>query len=217
MSIGERIKSARKNCGLSQIELAKAVGRSQSAVAEWETGDTEPRRNIVEKIAAALGVSALWLEVGGFDEDGREPYDGPPAAHKNPESDASNLIPVYAAHPLVSDAGSFALGDVVEYRPCPNGWKNVKGLYGVYVADDAMAPRINAGELAWVHPHRRPAPGQEAIFLTDGADNARAMLRILVGHTATKWVVRHVKTQQESDLKKTDWDCQLIVGVDWNR
>ena len=51
MGLGQRIKIAREKSGLSQMQLGKAVGRSQSTVAEWETGGTDPRRNIVEKIA----------------------------------------------------------------------------------------------------------------------------------------------------------------------
>ncbi len=217
MGIGERIKSARKQCGLSQVELAKAVGRSQSAVAEWETGDTEPRRNIVEKIAGALGVSAMWLEIGGAGEGGGEHYDAPVLRPEGAAGGASELVPVFAATASAVDAGCFVLGEVVEHRLRPNRWKNVKGLYGVYVADDAMAPRINAGELAWVHPHRRPAPGQESIFITGEKDARQAMLRILVGQTQSKWIVRGLNPKRETDLKKADWDCQLVVGIDWNR
>ena len=218
MGIGERIKSARKQCGLSQADLGKAVGRSQSAVAEWETGDTEPRRNIVEKIAEALGVSAMWLEIGGVGEDGRgERYEGQVLAPEQSIGAASDLVPVYAASPSEIDPECFVLGDIVEHRLRPNRWKNVKGLYGVYIADDAMAPRINAGELVWVHPHRRPAPGQESVFLTGDARASHAMLRILIGQTQTKWIVRRLNPKKENDLKKADWDCQLVVGIDWNR
>ncbi len=205
---------------MSQADLARTVGRSQSAVAEWETGDTEPRRNIVENIAEALGVSAIWLEVGGVSEDERSvPYEAPPrlGAADGAGDGPGDLVPVYAAIADAGDENAFCLGEIVEHRRRPDKWKNVRALYGVYVADDAMAPRVNAGELIWVHPHRRPAPGQESLFVASKKESRDAVLRILVGQTAAKWIVRRLNPKKESDLKKADWDCQLVVGIDLNR
>lgn len=224
MGIGERIKNARNQSGLSQADLARAVGRSQSAVAEWETGDTEPRRNIVDKIAEALGVNAIWLEAGGVSEDGlasqyHSARKSPPANARSHaltgQSDA--LVPVYAAVISESDPESLQLGNVVEHRARPGQWKNVKGLYGVYIPDEAMAPRVNTGELIWVHPDRRPAPGQETLFADRKAGSRRVVLRVFVGQTAAKWIVGRLNPKRESDLKKADWDCQLVVGIDLNR
>lgn len=221
MGIGERIKSARNQSGLSQADLARIVGRSQSAVAEWETGDTEPRRNIVEKIAEALGVNAIWLEAGGVSEDGgASQYDASsprPGAAAPVAGQPRDLVPVFAAVQDDADREGFRLGEIVEHRPRPDKWRNVKGLYGVYVADDAMAPRINIGELIWVHPHRRPAPGQEAVFIAGNGEARDVVLRVFVGQTAAKWIVRRLNPKKESDLKKADWDCQLVVGIDLNR
>lgn len=38
MSLGERIKSHRRHCGLSQEKVAEAVGVSRQAVTKWENG-----------------------------------------------------------------------------------------------------------------------------------------------------------------------------------
>ena len=64
MRIGDRIKAAREATGLSQEALAKAVGRSQSAVAEWETNESAPRRDIIGNLADTLKVTQEWLEFG---------------------------------------------------------------------------------------------------------------------------------------------------------
>ena len=42
MSYKERIKELRKNSGLSQMQLARKLNISQSAIAKWELGKTEP-------------------------------------------------------------------------------------------------------------------------------------------------------------------------------
>lgn len=221
MSIGDRIKDARKKAGISQAELARLVGRSQSAVAEWETGGTEPRRNIVEKIAAVLDVSPLWLEVGGAVEAGRS-YEPRSTDDTSLSESAQSLSdpagPVYATI-AGGDGEQTVTSNVVEYRSKPSKWNNVKGLYGFYVISDSMEPRINAGELIWVHPNRRPAPGQEAVFTKPGSkeDGAQAAVKVYVGQTPTTWIVKQYNPEREYDLSKTEWDCQLIVDLDFNR
>lgn len=63
MSIGSRIKEARKAAKLTQKELAKRVGMAQASLSELETGESQST-TLVASLAAALGVSALWLETG---------------------------------------------------------------------------------------------------------------------------------------------------------
>jgi transcriptional regulator with XRE-family HTH domain len=47
----------RQAAGLSQAELARAVGESQQNIALWEQSDKPPRSDVLPKIAKALGVS----------------------------------------------------------------------------------------------------------------------------------------------------------------
>ncbi|HEY0062490.1 MAG TPA: XRE family transcriptional regulator [Telluria sp.] len=63
MSIGTRIREARRIAKLTQKELASKVGMSQAALSELETGESEGS-TLVASIASALGVNALWLESG---------------------------------------------------------------------------------------------------------------------------------------------------------
>lgn len=43
--------------GLTKAELARLVGVSSAAVAQWESGKTEPTHESVSAIASAVGVS----------------------------------------------------------------------------------------------------------------------------------------------------------------
>ncbi len=63
MSIGSRIREARKNAGLTQKQLCSKVGMAQGSLSELETGASIGTTNIAT-LANALGVSALWLETG---------------------------------------------------------------------------------------------------------------------------------------------------------
>lgn len=63
MSIGSRIREARRAAKLTQKELAQKVGMTQGALSALETGDSQSS-TLLPSMAAALGVSALWLETG---------------------------------------------------------------------------------------------------------------------------------------------------------
>ncbi len=51
MSYVERIKELRMSKGLSQMQLAQATGISQSAIAKWELGKTEPTASAIIALA----------------------------------------------------------------------------------------------------------------------------------------------------------------------
>lgn len=55
------LKQLRKKAGLTQAELALAIGTSQAAVAAYETGTKAPELAKLPAIAKALGVSVAEL------------------------------------------------------------------------------------------------------------------------------------------------------------
>lgn len=63
-SIGQRIKLARKEQGLSSIELAKKMGKTRSFITTYETGARIPKDKLIEEFAKALNVSYLFLKNG---------------------------------------------------------------------------------------------------------------------------------------------------------
>ena len=54
--MGEKIKALREQVGLSQKELAAALGLDQSAVSLWERGKTAPTIGTLYRLADILGV-----------------------------------------------------------------------------------------------------------------------------------------------------------------
>ena len=78
MTLGEKLKDARKQASLSQEQLAERLGVSRSAVAKWETGNGIPDVGNLKVIAQLLDVSIDYLL---DDSEGmdvlvlREPYD----------------------------------------------------------------------------------------------------------------------------------------------
>lgn len=68
--IGERIRLVRRERGLTQDELATAIGVSRSAVAQWETGRAGQITGNLTRIASVLQVGVEYLMYG---EDKRAP------------------------------------------------------------------------------------------------------------------------------------------------
>lgn len=63
MELKDRLKQARKNARLSQVELAEKVGIKQSSISEIERGLTRTSGYLIQ-IAKALDVDPLWLSEG---------------------------------------------------------------------------------------------------------------------------------------------------------
>ncbi|MCL2675324.1 MAG: helix-turn-helix domain-containing protein [Firmicutes bacterium] len=61
-----RIKELREERGLSQAQLAAAVGLSQNTISQYETGILEPKNKTIKKLCEYFGVTAGYLL--GFEE-----------------------------------------------------------------------------------------------------------------------------------------------------
>lgn len=59
--IGNRIKELRKSKKMSQSELGKFIGVSQTTVTAWENGRAEPSSSYVAKLATFFNVSTDYL------------------------------------------------------------------------------------------------------------------------------------------------------------
>lgn len=62
--VGARIRAARLARGMTQADLAAAVGVTRSAVAQWETERAGQVRTNLTRVAGALGVSVQFLLEG---------------------------------------------------------------------------------------------------------------------------------------------------------
>lgn len=56
IEVGEQIRDAREEAGLSQRELAARMGTSQAAIARLEAGSVAPTLTTLQKVAAALNL-----------------------------------------------------------------------------------------------------------------------------------------------------------------
>lgn len=74
--IGKYLRALRRRRGMSQQELALALGVSKQTISNWEVGRKVPRMKAIEKIANVFGVSRnsilAGLPVEILEQEGRE-------------------------------------------------------------------------------------------------------------------------------------------------
>ena len=70
MSFGSRLKDKRKELGITQPQLAKLLGVSQSAIGSWETDVNSPRATLLYDLFDILKCDANYL----FQDETRELY-----------------------------------------------------------------------------------------------------------------------------------------------
>lgn len=169
LSIGDRIKTARKATGLSQTDLAMRVGVTQPAVANWESGVHDPRRLMLAKIADALCVSAEWL--GGGARSALEADRHPAAAYIRRPLRHTPIISLAAAARLYDDPAADPHAAAQDYIPVTSG---AERIFALFVDDPAIDLAFPKNTIAVIdYADRRPSDGAFALFLLDGAPAIR--------------------------------------------
>ena len=114
MKLCDKIMQARKKAGMSQIDLADAMGVSRQSVSKWETGEANPEISKLTQLARTLGVSVDWL----LSEE-EEPFEGIPAEDENRNETSARPYPEW-----VENLPRWLGGALKRF-----GW-----LFGAYVA-----------------------------------------------------------------------------------
>jgi transcriptional regulator with XRE-family HTH domain len=66
--LGSRIRAARKDAGMTQVELARKAGITQPTLSDLENGHSDSTSSLID-LAIALGVRPEWLATGKGDRE----------------------------------------------------------------------------------------------------------------------------------------------------
>lgn len=61
MTLGEKLQTLRRSCGLSQEQLAEILEVSRQAVSKWENGESAPDLDRLRAICTYFGVTTDYL------------------------------------------------------------------------------------------------------------------------------------------------------------
>jgi SOS-response transcriptional repressor LexA len=174
-TLAKRLRWARKQKRISQEELGKLAGVSQSTIGNLEAGTRASARKIAS-IAAALGVNALWLAEGK-----QRPAIRGEAPDVEPGPD------VHGEVPLINwvQAGSFSLMRE-SYLPSETDcWLACPVTHGprafcLRVVGRSMAAEggYHDGEIIFVDPDAEAMPGKDVVVTTDDGESTFKRLKL---------------------------------------
>lgn len=158
MGIGEKIKSLRKQAGLTQMQLSKKAGIKQPTLSAIEKGDAKNlRATTVAGIAKALNISESLLDSNityGFGNDNIT----------TPSTSAIKGVPVIdivQAGDWTETNDPYATGTGVETLPCP--YPHGINTFAVTVRGESMSPEFPEGLIIFIDPSQMPENGQYCV------------------------------------------------------
>lgn len=147
--LGKRLREARDAVGLTQDEIAKAVGGSKQLISHWETGRSEITAFDLWTVSKLCGVSMERL-IGGTHTSYRQPDALP--------SGATLLSFATADECLAIARGDLALRDV-QHKRVSHSQLSDRAMT-LAVPDPAMEPTFNQQMIITVDAAAVPSPGE---------------------------------------------------------
>ncbi len=202
MATGDEIRAAREKMGLSQEQLADAIGISQPAIMKIESGKTS-RSRFMPELERFLGIVRPPASASQY---------RPP-----PQLFTGNDLPVFSA--AEGGPGEMVVStDPIEFVPRPWFLKSIKEGYAVIVTGESMVPVYEPGDMVIVNPRLPAIKGRNAIFV-GGEEHGefKATVKRLERSTPSEWHVRQWNPPEgakpEFTLSKKQWPRALrIVG-----
>lgn len=156
----KRLEQARKKCGLSQAELAKAVGYSLGVYQNIEEGRSSMSRGQAVKIANVLGIEVSDLIDGADEPTSRSvPYGtfGEKPDITLPKGMKGKFVPLLS----MAQCGQMMAYDDTAYTQ--DGFLAINNkdpkAFAVTLAGTSMLPDFAPGDVAIVNPTRAPKQG----------------------------------------------------------
>ncbi len=184
--VGAKLLKARKNLGLTQLELSKrlekyAVNVQAGAIAKWENGDTVPNAYLLFALCHALEI-----------KNPIEDFVGTSVPSENEKLNAVGLsmlanyrtylesVPQYRVHAAEEKVmmrvstvsasaglGIFLEEENFEMLEFPASFVPASANFGVRVNGDSMEPLFTNGQIVWVQETTEIRPGQVGLFMVD--------------------------------------------------
>ena len=140
----------RKELGLTQKEVADAVGVSEATVSRWESGEiANMRRDRIASLAKVLRSSAGFIMTGEKDE-GTVPTGFSPL----PDMDTLPRVGrIACGEPILAEQ------NIEDYDSVPSSWR---ATFTLICVGDSMAPRILDGDLVAIRQQKEVENGEIA-------------------------------------------------------
>lgn len=161
-ALGKRIKTIRKENGLTLLELGKAVGISESTAQRYEDGKIKSVSiDMVRKFSHALNTSLQTLI--GWDKN---------TATESilPRTPASHGVRIPVLGRVVAGIPIEAIEEVLDYEEITPEMAATGDFFALQVRGDSMLPTLKDGDVVIVKKQPTVDSGDIAIVLVNGND-----------------------------------------------
>ena len=148
----ERLKILRKREKWTQQEVASKLGVDRSTYTKYETGQSEPNFDTLQKIAGLFGVTTDFL----LNADSKEM----PRAHKGV------MIPVLGE--VAAGIPIETVENILDYEEISKEMASKGDHFGLRLRGDSMAPRMCEGDVVIVRKQSDANTGDVAVVLVNG-------------------------------------------------
>lgn len=165
----DRIRQLRKQLGIKQVDLAKAVHISQPTLSEYENGKYEPDLTTLKLIAAELKTTVDYLAGGQLPSQERHGVKVPVLG------DVAAGIPIEA------------IENIVDYEEIDAALAATGEFFGLRIKGSSMEPRIREGDVVIVRKQSDADTGDTAVVLVNG--DSATVKRIKKEPDGSLWLI----------------------------
>lgn len=155
--LGTRLKTLRSEKGVSQKQLAAAMGVTQQAVGKWEMGKSAPDPEMLRRLAEFFATSTDSI-LGYSAAVPANRFSAPPVQYT-----AKQEHPIPVIGTVRAGWGSLAFED--DYGTETASVKDPENYFYLVVKGNSMAPRIQNGDLALVRKQNTLENGELGIII----------------------------------------------------
>lgn len=143
------LKAARKAKGLTQTEVAQAIGLTQNGYSYWENGKAKIDKDQILKLAALFEVSVDYL-LG------------------NSEAPVSSGVRIPVLGDVAAGIPIEAVTDIVDYEEIDAALARTGEFFGLRIKGASMEPRMREGDVVIVRRQETADTGDTVVVLVNG-------------------------------------------------
>nr|DAY02245.1 MAG TPA: Repressor protein CI [Caudoviricetes sp.] len=137
----------------TQLDLAKAIGVSNTTINNYVKGYNTPRMDKIDKICNYLNI-----ERSNLLED------------KEENNNTSHGIKIPVLGTVAAGIPISAVEEILDYEEIPQSWQNQGEFFGLKIKGDSMEPRMESGDVVIVKQQSDANSGDTVIVLVNGDD-----------------------------------------------
>ena len=136
----------------TQLDLAKAIGVSNTTINNYVKGYNTPRMDKIDKICSFLNI-----ERSNLLEDKKE-------------TNSSSGIKIAVLGTVPAGVPIAAIEDILDYEEIPKSWENQGEFFGLKIKGDSMYPTLEKGDVVIVRKQSTADNGDTVIAMVNGDD-----------------------------------------------